>query len=66
MDVGAKDEVVNILRGLRERGLGIVVISSEPEVVLSLADRILVMKKGRIVREFADEPISKDQMLEAA
>lgn len=66
MDVGAKDEVVRIVRGLRDQGIGIVVVSSEPETVLSLADRILVMKKGEIVREFADEPVSKDRLLEAA
>lgn len=66
MDVGAKDDVVRIVRGLREQGIGIVVVSSEPETVLSLADRILVMKRGEVVREFADEPVSKDRLLEAA
>ena len=66
MDVGAKDDVVKIVRDLREQGIGIVVVSTEPETVLSLADRILVMKKGRVVREFADEPVSKDRLLEAA
>jgi ribose transport system ATP-binding protein len=66
MDVGAKDDVVKIVRNLRDQGLGIVVVSAEPETVLSLADRIVVMKKGRIVREFASETISKDRLLEAA
>jgi ribose transport system ATP-binding protein len=66
MDVGAKDDVVTIVRGLREQGIGIVVVSTEPETVLSLADRILVMRKGSVVREFADEPVSKDRLLEAA
>ncbi|HET7881940.1 MAG TPA: sugar ABC transporter ATP-binding protein [Acetobacteraceae bacterium] len=66
MDVGAKDDVVNIVRGLREQGIAIVVVSTEPETVLSLADRIVVMKKGRLVHEFADEPVSKDRLLEAA
>ncbi|MBV9247945.1 MAG: sugar ABC transporter ATP-binding protein [Acetobacteraceae bacterium] len=66
MDVGAKDDVVNIVRGLRDQGIAIVVVSTEPEAVLSLADRIVVMKKGRVVREFADEPVSKDRLLEAA
>ncbi|MCP8939676.1 sugar ABC transporter ATP-binding protein [Alsobacter sp. SYSU M60028] len=66
MDVGAKDDVVQIVRALRDRGMGVVVVSTEPETVLSLADRILVMKKGRIVREFASETISKDRLLEAA
>jgi ribose transport system ATP-binding protein len=66
MDVGAKDDVVKIVRGLRDQGLGIVVVSTEPETVLSLADRILVMKKGEIVREFASEAVTKDRLLEAA
>ena len=66
MDVGAKEDVVKIVRGLRDRGLGIVVMSTEPETVLSLADRIVVMKKGRIVHEFAGEAMSKDRLLEAA
>jgi ribose transport system ATP-binding protein len=66
MDVGAKDDVIKIVRGLREQGIAIVVVSTEPETVLSLADRILVMKKGSVVREFADEPVSKDRLMEAA
>ncbi|HVT50699.1 MAG TPA: sugar ABC transporter ATP-binding protein [Dongiaceae bacterium] len=66
MDVGAKDDVVKIVRDLRDKGLAVVVVSAEPETVLSLADRVVVMKKGRIVREFAGETISKDRLLEAA
>jgi ribose transport system ATP-binding protein len=66
MDVGAKDDVVKIVRGLRDKGMAVVVVSAEPETVLSLADRIVVMKKGRIVKEFASETISKDRLLEAA
>ncbi|HYZ21874.1 MAG TPA: sugar ABC transporter ATP-binding protein [Rhodopila sp.] len=66
MDVGAKDDVVKIIRGLREQGLAIIVVSAEPEAVLSVADRILIMKKGRVVREFANEPVSKDRLLEAS
>ena len=63
MDVGAKEDVVSIVRGLRDQGLAVVVVSTEPETVLSLADRIVVMKKGRIVREFAGETVSKDRLL---
>ena len=66
MDVGAKDDVVRIVRGLRDAGIGVVVVSSEPETVLSLADRILVMRRGAIAREFAGEPVSKDRLLAAA
>ncbi len=66
MDVGAKEDVVRIVRGLRQDGLAILVASTEPETVLSLADRVMVMKKGAVVREFKNEVISKDRLLEAA
>ena len=66
MDVGAKNDVINIVRDLRAKGLAIIVVSTEPETVLSLADRIMVLKRGEIVREFAEETVSKDRLLEAA
>jgi ribose transport system ATP-binding protein len=42
------------------------VASAEPETVLTMADRILVMRKGQIAQEFADRGVSKDQLLAAA
>jgi ABC-type sugar transport system ATPase subunit len=66
MDVGAKEDVVKIVRALRDQGIAIVVFSTEPETVLSLADRVLVMRKGEVAHEFADEAISKDRLLAAA
>ena len=67
MDVGAKEDVVQHRRAAcATRAWAVVVLSTEPETVLSLADRIVVMKKGRIVREFAGETVSKDRLLEAA
>ena len=66
MDVGAKNDVINIIRDLRAKGLAVIVLSTEPETVLSLADRILVMKRGAVVREFVSEAVSKDRLLEAA
>jgi ribose transport system ATP-binding protein len=66
MDVGAKNDVIDIIRDLRAQGLAIIVLSTEPETVLSLADRIIVLKRGAVVREFSNEAISKDRLLEAA
>src|SRR5437764_9999068 len=66
MDVGAKNDVIHIVRDLRAKGLAIIVLSTEPETVLSLADRVIVLKRGAVVREFANEQISKDRLLEAA
>jgi ribose transport system ATP-binding protein len=66
MDVGAKSDVIQIVRQLRDQGIAVIVLSTEPETVLSLADRIIVLKRGEVVREFANETISKDRLLEAA
>ena len=66
MDVGAKNDVINIVRDLRAKGLAVIVLSTEPETVLSLADRIIVLKRGAVVREFANEMVSKDRLLQAA
>ncbi|NJO37794.1 MAG: sugar ABC transporter ATP-binding protein [Rhizobiales bacterium] len=66
MDVGAKDDVVRIVAGLKEKGIGVVVASAEPETVLAMADRIIVLRKGEITREFKGEVVSKDRLLAAA
>jgi ribose transport system ATP-binding protein len=44
----------------------VVVVSAEPETVLALADRILVMRRGVITHEFANTAVSKDRLLAAA
>ena len=66
MDVGAKEDVIRILKGLRDRGVAILVLSTEPETVLTLADRVTVMKKGVASREFSRGRIGKSDLLAAA
>jgi len=52
IDVGAKVEVYRLMNELLRGGAAIVMISSELPEVLGMADRILVMREGRIVAEF--------------
>jgi ribose transport system ATP-binding protein len=66
MDVGAKEDVIRIVKSLRERGVAILVLSTEPETILTLADRVAVMRKGEVVREFAHGEITKSDLLAAA
>ena len=66
MDVAAKSEVVKIIRELRDQGMGIIVSSTEPETVLALADRIIVMRKGQVTYEFGEETVSKERLLAEA
>jgi ribose transport system ATP-binding protein len=66
MDVGAKSDVVKIIRALRDQGMAIIVASTEPDTILALADRILVIKKGEVSHEFASGTVSKERLLAAA
>jgi erythritol transport system ATP-binding protein len=52
IDVGAKAEMFEIMRRLAKAGLGVIFSSSELMEVLALADRILVLSKGKITGEF--------------
>lgn len=63
MDVGAKQEVMNIIRELRSQGYGVLVVSSEPETVLDGADRIMVMSRGRVVSEMENVDLDKDTLM---
>jgi ribose transport system ATP-binding protein len=66
MDVGAKEDVIRIVKSLRDKGVAILVLSTEPETILTLADRVTVIKKGTVAREFASGHIEKADLLSAA
>ncbi len=63
MDVGAKSEVLGILRTLRNEHLGVLVVSSEPETILAVSDQILVMSHGRIVAQMDNKGLDKDSLM---
>jgi len=63
MDVGAKSEVLGTLRNFRNEGYGVLVASSEPETVLAVSDRILVMSRGRIVAHMENKNLDKDVLM---
>lgn len=52
VDVATRHEIYRLVVDLAERGVAVIVVSSELEEVLGLADRILVMAEGRMVDEF--------------
>jgi ribose transport system ATP-binding protein len=66
MDVGAKEDVIRIVKNLRDRGVAILVLSTEPETILTLADRVSVMRKGKIEKEFNSGTIHKADLLASA
>jgi rhamnose transport system ATP-binding protein len=66
IDVGTKAEVHRLLEELAGEGVAILVISSELPEVLRLANRILVMREGRIAAEFAHADASEERVVTAA
>lgn len=65
VDVGAKREIYQLARRLTEQA-GVIFASSEIDEVLGVADRILVMRDGRIVAEFSAAEADRQVVLEYA
>jgi ABC-type sugar transport system ATPase subunit len=66
IDVGAKAEVFELLNELTAEGLGILLISSEVHEALAMGDRLLVLYKGQISREFEYGQATREAVLAAA
>ena len=66
IDVGAKAEIYSIIDDLCHKGLGIIMISSEMQEVISMSDRILVMSEGRITGEVTAEEATQEELMRLA
>ena len=66
VDVGAKFEIYKLMRQLNDRGIAIVMISSELPEVIGMSDRILVMNDGRIVGEVPQAEATEAGIIELA
>jgi rhamnose transport system ATP-binding protein len=66
IDVGTKAEVHRLLSELAARGVAVLMISSELPEVLGMADRIVVLFEGRVMREFARADATEDAIMHAA
>lgn len=66
VDVGAKRQIHELIIDLAAQGMAVLLISSELEEVLGLAHRVLVMRRGRVVAEYAGEEASMQRVMSAA
>ena len=66
IDAAARGDVYAVLNKLRESGVSILLISSDMEEVVELADRAVVMFQGRINSEFKKGDITQDNLMSAA
>jgi rhamnose transport system ATP-binding protein len=66
IDVGTKAEVHRLISELAADGLGVLMISSELPEVLGMADRVLVMREGRLTSELRRDEADEERVMRAA
>ena len=66
IDIGAKTEVFEIIHEFSERGLSIIVISSELKEIMAIADRIYVLSNGKCTAELQGDEITEDNLVRAS
>jgi ABC-type sugar transport system ATPase subunit len=63
VDVGAKVEIYRIIRELADRGIGVVMISSELPEIIGMSDRVLVMREGMLSGELAGNDATEEAIM---
>ena len=66
IDVGAKNEIYQLMLQMIEKGVSIIMISSELPEILSLSNRILVIHEGKINGELTREEATEEKVLHYA
>jgi len=66
IDIGTKAEVHRIVSGLAAEGMAILLISSDLPEILAMADRIVVMREGRVTGTFDREEADQETIMRAA
>lgn len=66
IDVGAKHEIYEILEDLAKKGVAVIVVTSDLQELLTVSHRILVMRKGNIVKEFKNVEVTQSIVLSAS
>jgi L-arabinose transport system ATP-binding protein len=66
IDVGAKSEIYNIIYSLAQRGVGVLVVSSDLPEVLGICDRVLVMRQGRLYGQLSRDEATSERVMKLA
>jgi len=62
IDIGAKSEIYHLIEKLAQAGKAIVVVSSEMTEIMRIADRVLVMREGRITQQLTGSAITEENI----
>jgi ribose transport system ATP-binding protein len=66
VDVGARAEIYAILREIAQKGIPVIVASSDAKELEGLCDRVYVMSRGHIVEKLEGDEITEEEMVKAA
>ena len=66
VDIGAKSEIVDTVRAMADKGMAVLVISSELEELMAISDRILVLHGGRITQSMNRRDVATEEELHHA
>jgi ribose transport system ATP-binding protein len=66
IDVGAKQEIYQLMDELAGQGIAILFVSSEMEEVIGMSDRVIVMHEGRITGELMRDQLSEEAVMHLA
>jgi ribose transport system ATP-binding protein len=66
IDIGAKEEMYQTIERLSSEGVAVIVVSSDLPELTRLSDRIIVLRKGQIIKEFAEGVVTEEEVLRAA
>ncbi|WKA58058.1 sugar ABC transporter ATP-binding protein [Planococcus shenhongbingii] len=66
VDVGAKKEIYSIINELAERGVAILMISSELPEVIGMADRVIVMHEGKVTADLPKQEMTQERIMHFA
>jgi ABC-type sugar transport system ATPase subunit len=66
IDVGAKEEIHNLINDLANQGVGILMISSDLPEIMTMSDRIYVMRDGQIVKELDGYHTTQEEVISYA
>ena len=66
IDVGAKQEIYNLMNALAARGKAIIMVSSDMEEILGMSDRIIVLHDGMVAGELQRSQFSQENVLQLA
>jgi ribose transport system ATP-binding protein len=66
IDVGAKQEIYQLMDELAGQGIAVLFVSSEMEEIMGMSDRVIVMHEGRITGELTREQLSEESVMHLA